>query len=122
MFLFAKFPLFSPRSNLLRFYIFGIERRRLVPTKMLFVEGQVSTDVVDQQHAVTKKYVWQKLKYYCPLLESQKGEAPHSRIDRDSVKRTPPAGKYDFGICALFIQSTRINPRIQFLSKIEFFL
>jgi len=55
MFLFAKFPLFSPRSNLLRFYIFGIERRRLVPTKMLFVEGQVSTDVVDQQHAVTKK-------------------------------------------------------------------
>jgi hypothetical protein len=52
------------------------------------------------------------MKYYCPLLESLKGEAPHSRIDRDSLKRTLPAGKYDFEICALFIQSTSTNPQI----------
>ena len=62
------------------------------------------------------------LKYYWPLLGSRKGEDPHSRIDRDSVKRALSAGKYDFGICALFLQSNGTNPQIQFLSKIEFLL
>lgn len=83
---------------------------------MLLFEGQVSIDVVDQHHEMTvqmertHKYVWRKLKYYLPLLASRKGEAPHSRIDRDTVKRALPAGKYDFGIRALFIQSTETNP------------
>jgi hypothetical protein len=89
----------------------------------LFVEGQVSIDVVDQQHELTvqmkrtqKICLTETLKYYWPLLGSRKGEAPHSHIDRDSVKRALPAGKYDFGICALFIQNTGTNPQIQFLS------
>ena len=95
---------------------------------MLFVEGQVSVDI-DQQHEVTvqtkrtqKMCLTENLKYYWPLLRSRKGEDPHSRIDRDNVKRALPAGKCDFGMCALFIQNTRTNPQIQFLSKIEFLL
>lgn len=96
---------------------------------VLFVVGQVSIDVVDQQHEViaqierTQKIcLTDTLKYYWPLLGSRKGEVPHSRTDCDSVKLVLLAGKYDFGICALFIQSTRTNPQIQFLSKTKFLL
>jgi hypothetical protein len=89
---------------------------------MLFVEGQVFIDVVDQQHELAvhmerarKTCLTETLKYYWPLLGSRKGEVPPSHIDRDSVIRTLPAGKYAFGICALFIQSTGTNTQIQFL-------
>jgi len=96
---------------------------------MLFVVGQVFIDVVDQQHEVTvqiertqKICLTETLKYYWPLLGSRRGEAPHSRTDCDIVKRVLPAAKYDFEICALFIQSTGTNAQIQFLSKTEFLL
>lgn len=96
----TKFPLFSPRSNLLRFYIFAIRKTPFLFMKMLFVVGQVSIDVVDQQHEVTvqiertqKICLTETLKYYWPLLGSWKGEDPHSRTDCDRVKRVLPAGK-----------------------------
>jgi hypothetical protein len=91
----------------------------------MFVEGQVSVDVVDQQHELTvqmerarKTCFTETLKYHWPLLGSRIGEAPHSHINRDSVIPALPAGKYAFGICALFIQSTGTNKKIQFLTKI----
>jgi hypothetical protein len=131
MFSFTIFPLFSPRTNLPRFYIFA---NRKTPSFIWenVVRWRASIHwccwptawrhCADGTYTHTKKnMLTEALKYYWPLLRSRKGEASHSHIDRDSVKRDLPAGKYAFWICALFIQSTETNPRIQFFIKNRIF-